>query len=81
MVLSGPLISLFNEVMRRIERRWTMVGPNVGTAEWGKQSVYRRVREDWKWDSDLGGLGWLAGQAVTSSRVERFRMGERLETV
>ena len=61
------------------------MGPNVGTTEWGKQGAsrrvrrVRRVREDWKWDSDLGGRGGLAGQAVTNSRVERFRLGERFD--
>ena len=49
----------------------------------GKNKVYpdgvRGTREDWKWYCELGGRGWSAGQAVTNSSAERFRLGERLE--
>ena len=34
---------------------------------------------DGRRDSDLGDRGGLAGQAVTNSSVERFRLGERFD--
>ena len=57
-----------------------MFGPRNGEDKVCPDGV-RGAREDLKWDCDLGGRGWLAGQAVTNSSVERFRLGERLETL